>query len=176
MGGGVAKTLAPIKTIENLLKLCTARDDHASIDGAQFEQKPEVVQIAVVEWILVVPFHFQSHPVLVAIDLVRGCNVFVGIHHNLRVEFLFDPSKLREMRVEFARDKAFGSAWLENVALGKPKTAEDRENVFPFLRMRCRQNRKTIAPFVHLVVLGYGGRNDRLIRHPGIVAALGACP
>src|SRR5262249_13204588 len=59
------------------------------------EQQPKIVQVAVVEGVLVVPFHFQRHTVLVEVDFVRRRNVFDVVHHNPRIESLSVHPSLR---------------------------------------------------------------------------------
>ena len=54
---------------------------------ARSSNKAGVVQIAVVERILVVPFDFQRHPVLVAVHLVGRRDVLVAVHDNLLSNF-----------------------------------------------------------------------------------------
>ncbi len=43
------------------------RDD-ADIDGAKLKQETEIIQVAIKEWILIVPFQFQGDAPFEAID------------------------------------------------------------------------------------------------------------
>src|SRR4051794_6798073 len=114
VGRRITKAGTPSELVEYLLQLGAPRDDDPSVDGTEVEQQTEVVQIAIVKWILVVPFHFERHPVLVAVHLVGRRNMLVAVHHNLGVEFLFDPTELGEMRVELACNESLRAAWLHH--------------------------------------------------------------
>ncbi len=88
----VARALA--KSIEDGLQPARPCDDDAQINGAEFEQQAEVIEVAVEERILVVPFDFQRHPILVAVHLVGRRVILDLIHDNPGVELLFEPTKL----------------------------------------------------------------------------------
>jgi len=69
-----------------MLELSATRNDDANVDGAQLEQEPEVIEVSVEEWILVVPFDFQRHSVFETIHLMRRRSVLDTVHNDLRVE------------------------------------------------------------------------------------------
>ena len=69
-GGAIARASA--KIVEYHLQLGATRDDDFGVDRVQIEQQPKVVQVAVAEWILVVPFRFQCHTILVAVTSCAG--------------------------------------------------------------------------------------------------------
>src|SRR5260370_4287892 len=153
------------------MPLSAARDDDAGVDCAQIEQQPKIVQVAVVEGVLVVPFHFQRHAVLVAVDLVSrrtGCDV---VHANWRIESLLGLPELEEFAVELVRDPRLSPAWAEDIASEKGEPAQHVEDVHPLLRMGCRQDRQAVAPLVHLVTLFDVGGDKGLIRPKAIVCA-----
>ena len=39
-------------------------EDHADIDRAQVEQQAEIVEVAVVEWVFVIPFDFKINEII----------------------------------------------------------------------------------------------------------------
>jgi hypothetical protein len=69
-GNGLAVALALAEFIENLLQIIAAGDDDSEVDCPQLEKKAEVVEVAVEEWVLVGPFHFQRDFGFEAVDLV----------------------------------------------------------------------------------------------------------
>ncbi len=71
VGGRIAVGGSSSDLIEDLLKLIAAGKDDADAYRAQIEQQTEVVEVAIVERVFVVPLQLQSDPVLEAIDLVR---------------------------------------------------------------------------------------------------------
>lgn len=165
MSRGVSKTRPPTQSVENLLQFRAAGNDHAGVDRAQIEQQAKVVQVPIEERIFVVPFDFQCHTVLVAIDLVGRCNKFRFVHDDARIEGLLYPAQFREMRIELAGDQSFRAAGSHDVAFEQAKSFENGENIAPLVRMSGRQNRESIAPFVHLVTLGNIGGDNGSIRH-----------
>jgi len=56
--------------IKNFLKFVRSSDDYTHINGSKLKQKPKIIEISIVKWILVVPFYFQSDPILKAVDFV----------------------------------------------------------------------------------------------------------
>ena len=94
--------MASAQLVENRLQLGAAGDDDTGVDRAKIEQQSEVVEVAVVERVLVVPFDFQGHAILVAVDLVGRRGVFDVVHHNTRVESLFGPSETKKRAAELA--------------------------------------------------------------------------
>jgi hypothetical protein len=52
------------------LKFVRPRNDDADIERSQLEQQAEVIQVAIVEGILVIPLDFETDAVLETIDLV----------------------------------------------------------------------------------------------------------
>src|SRR5829696_6311391 len=80
------------KRVENLLKLAASGNDDADIDGTKLEEETKIVEVAVEKGILVVPLHLQRDPILVAVDLVRGCRMLDVIHNDFGIETLFLPS------------------------------------------------------------------------------------
>jgi hypothetical protein len=102
VGCRVTKAGSSAELVEDLLQLGAPRNDDPGIDRPQIEQEAEVVQIAIEERVLVVPFHFQRHSVLVTVYLVRWSDMFGQIHNDFGIEFLFHPAEPREMRIQFA--------------------------------------------------------------------------
>lgn len=139
------------------------------IDGSQVEQQPEIVEVAVIEGILVIPFDLQSHPVLVAVHLV-GRRVELGVvHDDARIELLFPPAELGEVAVDLGGDVRFGAAGLEDVASQERESPQHGLDIRPFRRSGRGQNRKTVPPFADIVPLGDVGRDQRVILHAVIL-------
>ena len=55
---------------EYSLQVTGPSDDHACVDDTQIEEETEVVQVAIKERVLVVPFDFQSNALFKAIYFV----------------------------------------------------------------------------------------------------------
>ncbi len=148
-----------------VLQFRAAGDDDADIDGAQVEQQAEVVEVAVIEGIFVVPLDFERHPVLVAVHLVGRRVILDLIHHNPRVELLLDPAKLGEMPIELPRDIGLCTARLENVTAEQGETAQHRQDIRPLGGPRRCQNGKPVPPLAHLEALANVVGNKRVIFH-----------
>jgi hypothetical protein len=103
--GRISVTWTAPERVEYLLKLAASGDDDADIDGPKLEEETKIVEVAVEKGILVVPLHLQRHPILVAVDLMRGCRMLDVIHNDFGIETLFLPSKPREMAVDPTRDE-----------------------------------------------------------------------
>jgi hypothetical protein len=67
--------------LEYLLQFGHARDYHAYGQGFKLSQQPEVVQVAVEEWVFVVPFNLNADAVLKVVDFVRGARYLNAIDH-----------------------------------------------------------------------------------------------
>lgn len=169
MGRRVSKTTTPAQIVENRLQFGAPSNYYSRINRPKVEKKTKVIEVAVVKWILVVPFNFERHTVLVAIYLVGWRLELCLVHDNLRVEAFFRPSQLKEMTVQPICDRTLAPAWLQNIAAKQLETTQHRENVVPLLRVSRRQNGKPVPPLVHLEVLGDFSRDDGLIRHRRIV-------
>ena len=81
----------------------------------------EVVQVAVEEWILIVPLDFQRHSVLVAVNLVGWIVSGLIIDHHLGVECLLDPPTRFELAVDCLRDQGLAASWHGNVRFLQPE-------------------------------------------------------
>lgn len=71
MSGRIAVTLTLSQLIENVLQFACARDDDARVYGPEFEKLPEVIQVTIEKWILVVPLNLKGDFALNAINLAR---------------------------------------------------------------------------------------------------------
>ena len=163
VGCRIAITRSPAQRVEDRLQLARPCDDDADVDRTQVEEQAEVVEVTVVEGILVVPFHFERHAVLVAVHLV-GRRVVLGvIHDNPGVELLFLPSQRREMPIQLSRDVGLRAARPENVAAQQGKAAQDGLNVGPFGGPGGGEDGKPIAPLAHVEA----GRDVR--RYEGMI-------
>lgn len=90
-GGRTIRRTTP-ERLEDLLKFITSCDNDADGDCAKIEEQAEVVEIAVEEGILVVPFDFDGHAVLEAVNGVGWRVHHLLIDRDARLETLLDPT------------------------------------------------------------------------------------
>jgi hypothetical protein len=76
-----------------LLKFSRPGHDYAKVDCAQIIQQSKIVEIAIIEWVLVVPFDFEGNPVLEAINAVSRRRLFNAVDDNFRVKRFFNPAE-----------------------------------------------------------------------------------
>ena len=101
------------KGSEDRLKIAGAGDDHAHFDHSQIEQKPKVIQIAIIERVFVVPLDFQADASLEAIDFMRWRISFFRVHpYPGREVFLF-PSTRRKKAIDPLSYDALAAAALQ---------------------------------------------------------------
>jgi hypothetical protein len=86
-----------------LLQLVRPRDYHTYTNGAKVEEKSEIVEIAVVKRIFVVPFDLKRDAILVAIDLVRWTVDPLTIDFDCGPKLLFNPPAAAEEAVDCRR-------------------------------------------------------------------------
>lgn len=60
-----------VQGIEEVLEFVSPSDDDADANGAKIKKQPKVIQVPVVEWILVIPFYFECHPIAETVYFVR---------------------------------------------------------------------------------------------------------
>ena len=70
MCGRGAITCAFADCVENLLEIGRPRNNDSNVDGAKIEKKPEVIEVSIKKWILVVPLQFERDPAFEAVDLM----------------------------------------------------------------------------------------------------------
>ena len=71
-----------------------ASDNHANFDHSQIEQKPKVIQIAIIERVFIIPFGFDCYTIAIIIYLVSWCQSVYSIRRNLDFELMFAPSSI----------------------------------------------------------------------------------
>jgi hypothetical protein len=74
------------------MKFPSAGDNNADLDSAKVKQQPEIVQITIEQWILVVPFHFDSDTAFETVDRMRWTIDLVVAHDDGGCELLLDPA------------------------------------------------------------------------------------
>lgn len=132
----ISKTRAATKVVKNGLQLRAARDDHAGIDGTQFEQQAEVVQVAIIERILIIPFNFERNTIFVAVDLMCRRFKFCLVNDDFGLETFLNLTQPGEVAIETVRDRALATARFENVASQQAKAIQHGNDILPFLRVR----------------------------------------
>src|SRR5262249_16886497 len=93
------------KRFEYSLQVASASNDHACLNDAQLEEETEVVQISIKERVLVVPFNFQTYPLLETIDLVSRRFSLLFVDAYLGSELLFfsvQPLPSRKLSIRLA--------------------------------------------------------------------------
>lgn len=100
VGSRIAVGSASLQLIEDHLQLVAAGDNHADGDYSQVKQQSEIVEIAVKERILVVPFDLKSDTILEAINLMRWRVQGRSIHKDSGVEVLWYPSLVRQLAID----------------------------------------------------------------------------
>jgi hypothetical protein len=98
MSRGLTVTRSPPKPGEYQPQGVCARYDDSDADGPQIAQEAEIVEVAIVERILVVPFDFERDPVLETINLVRRRFYRYVIDNNPRLKLLLDPASRMKPR------------------------------------------------------------------------------
>src|SRR5215813_9207479 len=105
MSGGSAVLIRHFfpERFEYSLQVTGASDDHACVDDTQIEEETEVVQVAVKERVLVVPFDFQSNALFEAIHFVSRRVPFLRINaYPGREFFSFQPLSSRKVSMRLA--------------------------------------------------------------------------
>jgi len=97
------------QAIEDLLEFVAPRDDNAGTDRAQLEKNPKVIEVAVVERILVVPFDLKGDSVFETVNFVGRVRTAFPVDPNFRVEFFLIPATLLEFFVKKARYQGFSA-------------------------------------------------------------------
>lgn len=95
----------PLPTCLNRsLEIVATRHDNADRNRAPFKKKPEVIQIAIIKWILVIPFDFKRYTIFEAIDLMSRTLNLLGIDEDLGVKVFFDPTPGIKCLIDRVRD------------------------------------------------------------------------
>ena len=150
--------------MEYSLEIIAPGDYHAHGDGSKVEEQAEVVEIAVVERILVVPLDFQRHPVLEAVDLMgRGLRVR-PVDDDLRLELLLLPSEPVKPAVNGLGDFRLATAADGDPASKEPEIRQHRDDVVKFLRKILFEDGAGVLPFVDFVVFAQE-RGKNVCRH-----------
>src|SRR5205823_2048307 len=84
--GAIGEPRPAAELIEDGLQLAAAGDDDADIDGAQLEQEPEIVEVAVIEGILVVPLDLERNAIFETIHTMRRRLELVLVDDDARIE------------------------------------------------------------------------------------------
>ena len=95
MGRRRSVLLATIKIIKDLLQFIASRDNYSNPYRSQIKKQTKVIEIAVEEWILIVPFNFEGDFVLEAVHLMSRTLVFDFIDYYLGSERFLFPSSLQ---------------------------------------------------------------------------------
>ena len=86
--------------LEDCLKMTCAGDNHANFDHSQIEQKPKIIQIAIIERVFVVPLDFQADASLKAIDFVRLRIPLLSVYTYLGRELFLFPLARRKKSID----------------------------------------------------------------------------
>ena len=90
-------------------------------ESAQFKEQTEIIEIAVVKRILVVPFDFQPDLAFEAVNLVGWAFMRLPVNDDGGIEFALFPSQFRERPVDSGRDETLASAGNDNPAFKQPE-------------------------------------------------------
>src|SRR6266849_5232361 len=91
------------------------------ISGSKWEKlcavrKTEGREVTVEEWVLVVPFSFDSYSVFVVVNVVRGSECFFAVSRDFNIKALLNPSTFKKETVDGSGDWRFVSAFLGDIA------------------------------------------------------------
>jgi len=151
MGRGIAIRLTFTQRVENFLKFGRACDDHADVDGPQFEQQSEIVQVSVEEGVFVVPLHLKCNATSVAVDGMRRAFILLSVDFDRRLEVLFDPASSVEIVVKSTCDRPPVLTRCFDFGPQKTKFAQHIDDVGPFCAAGRAQNASGVAPLFYVV-------------------------
>src|SRR5579872_5161707 len=80
-GHAIRRTTAEF--LEDVLQLVASRNDDPHAHDAKLEEEPKVIEIAIEERVLIVPFDFEGDAILEAIDAVGRGSVGVRVDGDL---------------------------------------------------------------------------------------------
>ena len=146
---GLAVGFSPAKVVENRLQGVRPGDDDADRNDPKIKQQAEIIQVAVIEWIFVVPFDFQGNAILEAIHRMGGAFGFDAVHHDRSVKFLLNPAvRLIQILIKPLGYIRLVAAAFYDVTLAKAEFRQDGAQIRPFIREICFQNCGSVSPFV----------------------------
>jgi hypothetical protein len=101
------------KGFEDRLKITCAGDNHVNFYHSQIEQKPKVIQIAIIERVFVVPLDFQADASFEAVDFVRWRIPLFSVYTYLGRELFLFPLTRRKKAIDPFSDDTLTTAALQ---------------------------------------------------------------
>src|SRR6202023_3998009 len=134
--------------LEDCLKITCAGDNHAHFDHSQIEQKPKVIQIAIIERVFVVPLDFQADASLKAVDFVRRRIPLFSVYTYLGRELFLFPLTRRQKAIDPLSDDTLAAAALQQLATLELESSQGVAYVLPFVQVSGLQDTRRIPPFM----------------------------
>lgn len=136
------------KVVKEPLQSTHPRYYHPYRQHIQDVQQAEVVQVAVLELRLVVPFHLNTHAIFEIIDFVRGDRNRVSVNRDLDVEGLWTPAHFPEGPVNGYRDRRTPASRREDVAPPERERAQCGEDFVKLLAEIASQDCGCVSAFI----------------------------
>ena len=123
----------------------------ANISAGQHVQQAEVIQVAVIKFRLVVPFHLDAYAVLEVVYLVCRNRNIMAVNRDFNVEGLRTPARFAEKAVNRNRDRRAAASRRQNIFSLECESFQCSKYVGELVGKIARQNRGRMAAFLKAI-------------------------